>query len=148
MHKVGEDQKCTEWPQTELEHLTDKNSLYTLNLPLRPKFGPFRSTISGFRKSEIHQMTTNWTWTLNTLWTPEVQILVRFALRLAVSEKQGCKKSKMHWVTQNWTWTLNSQKYSIYTKDLPVRSKFGPFRFATRGFQDIAHFINPHWLPC
>ncbi len=47
MYKVGENRKCTEWPQTELEHLTVKNTLYTLNTyPWRPNFGPLRSTIS------------------------------------------------------------------------------------------------------
>ena len=44
--------------------------------------------------------------------TPEVHILPRFALRLAVPETQGRQKLKMH---RNWTWTLNSQKYTMYT---------------------------------
>ncbi len=57
MSKVGENRKCTEWPQTELEQLTVKSTLYTL-------------------------------------LTPEGQIMVRFALRLAVSEIQGRQKSK------------------------------------------------------
>ncbi len=35
--------------QTELEHLTVKSTLYTLNTcPSSPKFGPFRSTTSCF----------------------------------------------------------------------------------------------------
>ncbi len=59
MYKVSENRKCTEWPQTELEQLTVKNTLYTL-------------------------------------LTPEVQIFVRFAPRLAVSKIQGRQKSEMH----------------------------------------------------
>ncbi len=74
-------------------------------------------------KWEIHRMTPNWILTLNSqmnstytkyLLNTEVHIFVRFALRLAFSEIQGCQKSEMHWVTLNWTWTLNSQRYSIY----------------------------------
>ena len=50
MNKVGEKRKCTEWPQTELEHLTVKSTLYTLNTYLwGSNFGPIRSTISLFR---------------------------------------------------------------------------------------------------
>ncbi len=38
MHKVGENQKYTEWPQTEPEHLTEISTLYTLKiLPQRSK---------------------------------------------------------------------------------------------------------------
>ncbi len=42
--------QCTEWPQTDPEHLTVKSTLYTLNTyPWGPPFAPFRSTISRFR---------------------------------------------------------------------------------------------------
>ena len=57
----------------------------------------------------------------------EVQILVRFALWLAVSDikhVQGGQKSEVHRMTLSWTLTLNSQKYSIYNKYLPLRPKF------------------------
>ena len=50
MYKVGENRKCTEWPQTELEHLTVKSTLHTLNTyPWGPKFGPFHSKTNGFQ---------------------------------------------------------------------------------------------------
>ncbi len=88
MYKVAENRKCTKWPQTELKHLPVKSTLYTLN-------------------------------------TPEAQILVHFALRLAISEIQGHpKKLEMHRMTPNWTWKLNSQNYPTYSKYLPLRSKF------------------------
>ncbi len=70
--KVTENRKCTEWPQTELGHLTVKTTLYTLNIYSRgPNFGPLRSTTScipdwGHKKLEMHRMTRNWTWTLNS----------------------------------------------------------------------------------
>ncbi len=49
-YKVAKNQKCTEWPQTELEHLTVKSTLFTLNIYSRgPNIGPFRSTINRFR---------------------------------------------------------------------------------------------------
>ncbi len=38
-YKVAKNRKCTKWPQTELEHLTVKSTLYTLNTyALRSKF--------------------------------------------------------------------------------------------------------------
>ena len=57
-YKVGENQKCTELPQAELEHLTIKSTLYILYI-----------------------------------LTTESQILVSFALRLAVSKMQTCTRS-------------------------------------------------------
>ena len=45
---------------------------------------------------------------------PEAQILVRFALRLAVSEILGHQKLEMHQMTPKWTYTLHRQKYFIY----------------------------------
>ncbi len=106
MYKVGESQKCTEWTQTELEDFTIKCTLYTLNTrPWGPNFGPFRSTGSRFRYTTCTTC-TRWakigtapndsklnlsTWQSKVLYihlvlTHEAQILVRFALRLAVSE--------------------------------------------------------------
>ncbi len=87
----------------------------------------------------MHEITSNWTWTLitvkstlYTLNTPEAQILVRFTVRLSVSEIQGCQISEMYRMAPNWTWTLNSQKYSIYTLNT---YRWGP------------NFVLPHWLP-
>ncbi len=31
--KVAKNRKCTEWPQTDLEHLTVKSTLFALNTP-------------------------------------------------------------------------------------------------------------------
>ncbi len=48
--KVAENQKCTECPQIEIEHLkSQKCSMYTKYLPLRPKFWFVRSTTGRFR---------------------------------------------------------------------------------------------------
>ncbi len=104
MYKVGENQKCTEWPQTELEDLTVKGTLYTLSTyPWGPNCGPFRSTISRFRdniytvgenrkctewlQTELEDLTVKST-LCTLILTPEAHILVRFALRLAISEMQ------------------------------------------------------------
>ncbi len=50
IHVQGrENWKCTEWPQTELEHLTVKITLYTLHpYPRGPNFALFCSTVSRF----------------------------------------------------------------------------------------------------
>ncbi len=98
MYKVSKNQKCTEWPQTELSHLTVKSTLYTLNTyPYGPNFRPFRSTTSRFwdtRSSKIANAPSDPNLNLTTYQSilhhvhdpisPEVQILVRFALRLAL----------------------------------------------------------------
>ena len=174
-----------------------KVTLYLLNTyPWCPNFGPFHSTISrlrdrtlqGRRKSEMHRMTPNWTWTLNyqkypiytlsiypwypkfgpfghtvsrfwdaictrspkignapndpnwtwTLNSQKYSIYTKYSLRpkfWSVSlynelftryniHVQGHQKSEKQRMTPNWTWTLNIQKYSIYTKYLPMRPRF------------------------
>ncbi len=90
--------KCTEWPQTKLEHLTVKSTLYTLNTyPCGPNFRSFRSTTSRFRdtkSSKIGNAPSDPKLNLNTskvpyvnyVLSPEVQSLVRFALRPPVSK--------------------------------------------------------------
>ena len=63
MYKVFENQQCTEWPQTELEHVTDKSTLYTLNtypdaqILVRFALRPAVFKIQGRRKTEMHWMT-------------------------------------------------------------------------------------------
>ena len=137
MYKVTKTPKCTELPKTELEDLTVKNTLCTLNTyPWGQTFHPFCSTISHFR----HKVAKNQNYSIHTkclppkaqnfglfrstiinfrdttctrspkfgnalndpklnlttwqsklpyihqILTPDVQILVRFALRPAVSK--------------------------------------------------------------
>ena len=142
-----ENRKWTEWPKTELEHLTVKSTLYTFNTyPCGPNFGPFRSTISRFRDTtcirspKIGNAPNEPELNLNTwqskglyicipVYTKYLllmsKVLIRFALRLAVSEikhVQGRRKTETHRMTPNQTWTLNS--HPIYTKYLPLRPKF------------------------
>ncbi len=62
----------------------------------------------GENKSEMHRMTPSWTWTLNgqkySIYTkylpPDAQILVRFAIRLGISEIQH--------VQGRWKWIGNA----------------------------------------
>ena len=57
-YKVVENRKCTKWPQNDLNHLTVKSTLYTLNAnPQGPNFTPFRSTTSRFRDISLPQIT-------------------------------------------------------------------------------------------
>ncbi len=99
-YKVGENRKCTEWPQTELDDSAVKSTLYTLNTyPWGPNFGPFRFMISGFqdtKSSKIGNASSDPKLNLNTqqskvlyihvVLTPEAQLLVLFALRPSVSK--------------------------------------------------------------
>ncbi len=57
--------KCTEWPQNNLEPYKFKCTLYIYNYcPWVPDFTPFRSTTSRFRVTghfeKVHQMTAKW----------------------------------------------------------------------------------------
>ncbi len=130
--------------QTKLKHLnTVKSTLYTLNTySWGSNFGPFRSTISRFRdtictrSAKIGNAPNYPKLNLNTSQSKvldihysycKVQILVRFALRLAVSEiqhVQGQWKLEMHRMTPKWTWRLNSQNYPVSTTYLLQRAKF------------------------
>ncbi len=176
MYKVGENRKCTEWPQTEFEDLTVKNTLYALNTypeaQILVNFALWLAIseiqhVHGRRKSQMHQMTPIWTWKLNRqkysictkyLITSEAQILVRFAIRLAVSKIQHLQsqwKLEIHRMTPNWTWRLNSQKYSIYTKCLPHEAQIldcFTLRLAISEIQHVQdwrksemHRMTPNW---
>ncbi len=113
-------------------------SLYIL--PLRPKFWSislYNHLFSRYKVAE-NRKCTEWPTKYLSLST-EAQILVRFALKLAVSEihVQGWWKSEMHRMSPKWTWTLNSQKWS--TKVLvtyPWGLNFPPFCSRICGFQD------------
>ena len=54
-------------------------------------------------------------------------------------------------MTPNWTWTLNSQRYSTYTKCLPLRPNFGRFRSTISRFRDTRSSkkemprMTPNW---
>ncbi len=122
-----------------------KYSIYTKYLPLGANFGPFRSTISHFRyttctkSSKISNAPNdpNWTsiehltvkgtlYTIDTYpWSPNFGPLRSTTSRFRDTTcTRGRRKSEMHRMTPNWIWTLNSQKFSICTKWLPLRSKF------------------------
>ena len=111
-----ENRKCTELPQTELEHLIVKSTLYTLNTyPWAPNFGPFRSTISRFQ---------------DATWTRSAKI----------GNAPNDPKLNLN------TW--QSKEPCIHQILTPWGPNCGLFRSTTSGFEDIAHFIMPHWLPC
>ena len=56
-YKVVENQKCTKWPQTDLEHLTVKSILYALNTYTRsPNFHPFCCTTNHYRDTRLQKI--------------------------------------------------------------------------------------------
>ena len=115
-----------------LGHLLDKR------IPVRYKLSSTKiaENLSQSRhkviKMEMHHMTPNWPWTLNSdkysVCTKDLplsaDILVYFAVWTLVFKIQGPQKSELHWMTPTEIWTLNSQKYPIYTKYLPQTLKF------------------------
>ncbi len=137
--------ECTERPQTELEHLTVKSTLYTLNIypeaqivirfalrlavPEIHEQGRWNSEMHRMIQTELKHLTVSIYSILyiQQLLTSEDQIWVLSTLRLTVSEiqhVQGRRKSEMHRMTPNRTWTLNSSNYFINTEYLPLGSKF------------------------
>ncbi len=137
--RLPENRKCTEWPQTELEHLSIKST------PGDPNCGPFYSTISSFlvtsctKSSKIgnapnapklnlnawQSIFKSTLYTLNAYpWGPNFG---PFHCTISRFREATCTRSSKIGKAPNepnWTWTLNSQKYSIYTKYLHVRPKF------------------------
>ena len=101
-----ENRKCTEWPQTELEHLTVKITPCTLN---------------------------------TYPWGP---ILVRFALRVFVSEIQYVYKVGENWKGTEWSQielehlTVKSTLYTLCT--YPRSPNFGTLRSTTNRFHDTS----------
>ena len=106
-------EKCTEWPQNDLEHYKLKCTLHVLFVSLVPKFHsvllygqPFLRYMASFLRQvpraifeiqailrQVHWMTSNWPWTLQGQITlssittlHESQIPLSFALRPAVFE--------------------------------------------------------------
>ncbi len=112
-YRVAENQKCTEWPQIELDHLTDKSNLYALNTyPCGPNF-------------------------------------VRFALRPAVFEIQGCWKSEISKCTE-WPqigFGMLRTKSTSYTLNNKSRGpNLGPFCCTTSSFWDTNWILNSQTL--
>ena len=106
-YKVDENRKCTQWPQNDLNHLSVKSTLSTLNTHPRAKISLFFTLwpaifeIQGCRKSEMNPMTQNdlnhlsVTSTLSTLNTHLwCQTFTPFRSTTTVFEIQdNCRKS-------------------------------------------------------
>ena len=100
-------------------------------------------------------MTPNWTWVKSTLYTPYTYLRgPNFRPFRSMTSRflDTCTRTpEIHGITPNWTWTLNSQKYSTYTKYLPLRPIFFFFffffgRFALRlAVSDIQGWRNRKW---
>ncbi len=57
---VRDNRKCTKWPQNELEYLTVKSTLFTLNTYFRdPNFCPFHFTTSCFEDTMLLKIGKN-----------------------------------------------------------------------------------------
>ena len=78
--------------------------------------------------------------------TPEAQILLRFALRPAIFETQGCRKSEMHRMTQNNLkhLTVKSTLHTLNTN--PKDPNFTPFRSTIASFPENWVFLFIHRL--
>ncbi len=130
--------------------LTDSTAC-TLNTYLRgPRFS-FHSTASRFRdtrllkleKSEMHRMTSNWSWTLNSQNCPAyIKYLFRgpnFVLRPAAFKVQGWCKSEIRKCTE-WpetdpeNLTVKSTWYTL--SKYPRGPNVGPFALRPNPFRD------------
>ena len=160
MYKVGENWKCTKLPQIELEHLTVKSILYTLNTYCwGPNFGPFCSMVSRFRDTtctrlvKMHQMTPHWTWTFNgqkySIYTQHLSQRPKF---WSVSlYGQPFPRYNMYKVGENWKSTEWPQtepghitvRNTLYTLNTYPRGPFFClFRSMTSHFRDTGSSKN------
>ncbi len=126
---------CIRWPQIDLEQLTVKSTLYTLNpLPLRPKFlsiflhNKLFSRYKVAEKLEIyalndleHLIVKSNLYTLNTYSRKH-----RFSSISCYDQPFSRYKvaPEMHQMTTEWPWTLKCQRYSTYTEYLLPTPKF------------------------
>ena len=146
MYKAGENQKCTERHQTELEHLIVISAPYTLNTyPWGPNFGLFCSTISRFRdttctrwvkignapndpKLNLEHLTVESTpYTLNTYpWGPNFGLIrstiSRFWDRTLCKVKENRKCTE--WPQTGLEYLTVKGTLYIYTVYLSRRPKF------------------------
>ncbi len=137
------------WPSTLQGHMCPicVTSIHESHISLRFALRPAVFEIQAILRQE-HRMTPNWSWTLQGQITPyrynncprvpsftlfrstsnRFQVTGHFDTSALNDPKMtlntGHQILEMHPMTPNWTWTLNSQKYSIYTKYLPLRPKF------------------------
>ena len=119
LNKVGENQKYTEWPQTQLEHLTGKIVLYTLNTyPRDEHFVSFHSTTSHFRDTRSLKMGNG----KCTQWTQLEHLIVKITL-----------------------YTLNTCTYPCGQNFGPFRSTTSGFQDHIARFI-IPHWL-PRWTP-
>ncbi len=113
------------WVTGHFETITLDDSKITLN--------PTRSNVPHICVPSIH----------------ESQILLRFVLRPAFFEIQAILRH-MQQMTPKWPWTLQGQWCCIYVVTSPPPPpvpNFSSVCSTSSPFQDIAHFIIPHWLP-
>ncbi len=117
-----------------------------LQLPPSRNATTFRSKASCFRVTghletsapndpKKNLNTKRWTVPhIHVATTPEWQISLRFALRLAFIELWASLK-QVHWITPKWPWTLKCQRYHIYMLKVSI-SLYDVFR----RFRVTGHF--------
>ena len=103
-YNLVKNRKCTEWPQTELEHLTVKITLhtgYTKNTPpcRCPNYGLFRSKMSGFQGIAL--------------------FIILHWLPCSKNKKQNQKKKKKIQKIESLKFYNSNMGILIYTLDLP-----------------------------
>ena len=120
-----ENRKCTEWPQTELEHLRVKGTINTYPKDQSLVHFAVCLAVSESRSSKIwNTCTPN---SKNTLYTLKCYLRgPNFGqFRSTTSRFWDTMSTKITDAPNdpNLTWTHNSQKYPVYTKYLPLRQK-------------------------
>ncbi len=119
--------------------------MYTKYLPPWPKIF-IKLKIK--KKSEMHWITPECPWTLNSqsvpiytlISTTESQICALFAVRPTVFEIQDCckpEKSDMYGMTSDWPLTLRSQYYLVYTEFTVAELGHPTFFFSKFLSQDL-----------
>ncbi len=142
INKIVENWKSTEWPQTDLGHLTVKVTLDTFHTyPWGPNFHAFCGITNLHwykRLQKIRNALNDLRMTLNncqkylayTEYSPRAPYFYAF-ISASLCETQSCQKSEKHRMTSDWPWSFNCQRYPAGTEYLPQRtifvSPFDPF---------------------
>ncbi len=128
MHQLtSKNQKCTNWPQIDLEHLMVKNT-YSRD----PHFGQFRPVARRFRDKVVeNRKNRKWTdWTVkSTPYTlsnyPEAQMWQFCSTTRHFRDTRLLKIGKIGNVLIDLRLTLDTWQSKVYTYQAPPRPKFG-----------------------
>ncbi len=158
---TGHFEKCTKWPQNNLEHYKVKlpdicitsvpdSKFHSVSLYDQPfsRYRPFWDKCTEWPQIDLEPHKVKLPYICITS-VRDSQILVRFALWPALFEIQAILR-QVHRMTPNWPWTLLGQRYTTYVLLVSPSPKFCSVLLYDQRFPWYRTFYNSplHSLPC